>query len=406
MTEATVVVLKLIKSVLKSLVHADTNVYDRISSFFYVIHFTRIWRQYNYDNGIPTKFFFTQNVYHGLEMNLVMIIKLITERKLQYIHLMSSQNNEEFFRTLRSYTGMESMMVNCTMKGFISRIRYMQLEEILMNDLKDKYKFPKIEKRQTKKLIIPEELSDEKIKELINLGKRLAEDDAKTLGINCEVKNLEEFCKMVSASEPSELDNDDNFDEDFLGATTPLRNENIEEEDTSSNITVNQNGKECTISKSKYCKQLQTDKKRVSVDIQERFVTKKSVIPLRRQQESTVWKDNIVSRGDWIAIMYDCKYMLGRVINFQKSLEKTKGKKLYIHDYIDLQDERSANIFVLLEPLHIIQKRKLILAENFTREYFHNKCYISHVINDLVDIGNEMAKITKIYMESMRIQLK
>jgi hypothetical protein len=83
-------------------------------------------------------------------MNLVMLLKLAQESKASNIDEMNSQVCESFFRRLRSYTGVESTIVNCTLKSFTTRFNKMQFEEKVVSEISDEIEFP--QKSETKRL--------------------------------------------------------------------------------------------------------------------------------------------------------------------------------------------------------------------------------------------------------------
>lgn len=116
--DGTIAYLQVIKSVLKAYVMPYTTVPDRIYNGFYAVCFIRIWRQWLYENQIPLKHFTSQNAWEGLEMLIVLLIKLSLENNAKNISILSSQDVEAFFRKLRSYTGIESTVVNVSMKSF------------------------------------------------------------------------------------------------------------------------------------------------------------------------------------------------------------------------------------------------------------------------------------------------
>jgi hypothetical protein len=96
-----------------------------------------------YNKKINQKHFITMNAWEGLEINLVLLINLIIRSKAHNIHEMNSQIREAFFRLLRSYTTIESTIVNFSMKGLTSRMHIIELEEHIIYRLKDKITFPK-----------------------------------------------------------------------------------------------------------------------------------------------------------------------------------------------------------------------------------------------------------------------
>lgn len=203
------------RSLLIAYVNDDTTDYERIKHAVYAITFIRIWGQYLLDEEISTKHFITSNALHCLEVNLLLLIKLVKSNKLQYIHLISSQNNESFFRCVRSYTGTESMAVNASMKGFISKIQRIQIEEKLMHDLKEDFYFTKLESRDKKLRLKNEVLTEQEIKEAIEVGMNEAKDACTALGMDRRNVDLRKILKIQNII----FNEDEEFDDDFLDAT-------------------------------------------------------------------------------------------------------------------------------------------------------------------------------------------
>jgi hypothetical protein len=217
-TEATVLYLRLMQSIYKAYVSEETSVRERIFHAVFVVYFIRIWRQWLHNNKVSTKHFMTQNSWEGLELNLILLIKLSLENKAENIYFFNSQINEAFFRLLRSYTGMESMIVNCSMKGFISRVHRLQLEEILMRELGDTLEFPKLLAR-AKHLSKPKaNLTRQEIESICEDAKTYASNEARGIGMVVAEIKLELFLKKVTLDldESGSDDSDDENETDFL----------------------------------------------------------------------------------------------------------------------------------------------------------------------------------------------
>ena len=123
-----------------------------------------------------------------------------------------------------------------------------------------------------------------------------------------------------------------------------------------------------SLTKSNLCALLQTEKIKPSVDIKGRFVSQKKIILQNLTQNENAWRDEVITRGDWIAISYDSQYLIGRVLNFQYHGARTKKDKFFAGDSINIKIPKDQNVFFLLEPLFKIQRRKLVITN--IHEYF------------------------------------
>lgn len=226
--EATILYLRLIRSVLKAYVIEDTSVQDRIFHGVFVVHFIRIWRQWIYNKKISVDHFITLNSWEGLELNLILLLRLARDNKAENIYFFNSQINEAFFRLLRSYTGMESMIVNCSMKGFISRVHRIQLEEIIMKGLEEQFKFPKLLSREKHRPKSKENLTRNQIEGIIENALTFASNQAKEIGMDVPVLQLKSFLKSVKM-DCLDDQNPDEFDpeEDLLGSSGDNFNEKL-----------------------------------------------------------------------------------------------------------------------------------------------------------------------------------
>lgn len=189
--------------------------------------------------------FLTLNSWEGLELNLILLLKLALDDKAENIYFFNSQINEAFFRLLRSYTGMESMVVNCSMKGFISRVHRIQLEEIIMKELEDQLKFPKLLSREKRPPKSKGHLTRHQIEEIIENGLTFASNQAKEIGMTVPVIQLATFLKTVKM----DCLDDQNFDEydpeeDLLGSNGDKVNNKLLNEMSLEEISISKATKE------------------------------------------------------------------------------------------------------------------------------------------------------------------
>lgn len=207
--DGTIAYLQLIESVLKAYVYSDTTVSNRIYHGFYAVRFLRIWRQWIQENNIPAKHFTSQNAWEGLEMLAVLLIKLATEDNAENIFILSSQECEAFFRKLRSYTGVESTVVNVSMKSFTSRLQRIQLDEKLMYHMKDDYTFPKLLTREKKQQIPKANLSQNQIENVIETAEKDAQMITQKLGMQPAKLQPHLFLKAVDLVQDMRQENEE-----------------------------------------------------------------------------------------------------------------------------------------------------------------------------------------------------
>ncbi|KAG5684076.1 hypothetical protein PVAND_013325 [Polypedilum vanderplanki] len=109
------------------------------------------------------------------------------------------------------------------------------------------------------------------------------------------------------------------------------------------------------------------------------FVTKKSIVSKVNQKIKTqFWKYKVISRGEWIAIKQEFQIFIGHVINFPRIHEKSELKRTFIHDFIDLDDIRSQNVYVMLNPLFQVINNFMKSVTN-NDVFFNSSFYKCHV---------------------------
>lgn len=239
-TEATIMYLRLIRAVLIAYIIEDISVQERIFNGVFVVQFIRIWRQWLHNNKISVDHFLTLNTWEGLELNLILLLRLALDNKAENIFFFNSQQNEAFFRLLRSYTGMESMVVNCSMKGFISRVHRIQLEEIIMKELESQFIFPKLVSRKKHHPMQPKtNLSRTQIESIIDDALAYASNQAREIGMTVEQINLAAFLRSVRVDNVEE-ENSDEYDpnEDLLATENDRFSEQLLDEMSIDEITV------------------------------------------------------------------------------------------------------------------------------------------------------------------------
>lgn len=210
----------------------DTKDLDRVFHAVYAIYFLRYWRQHLADNKIKREHFITQTSFEGLEMNLVLLVKLIEIGKIHLLWEISTQNNENFFRTIRSFSPMESMMATCSLKGFMSKVHRIQIEKKLIKEIEEKFDWKKNESSENpQNEIYSIEDIDNEIKKAI----QKAQCEAKSLRIQSNSFDLNKFISKVDFE--ITLTENDTFNDDFLDIDNDCINLSaLEENDNVENI--------------------------------------------------------------------------------------------------------------------------------------------------------------------------
>lgn len=204
------------KSVLIAFVNEDTNDLDRIFHAVFAVYFLRIWRQFLINNKMNKQHFITQSAFEGLEIDLVLLVRLIVIEKIVHLPDICTQHLEKFFRKVRSFSPMESMMATCSLKGFISKVHRIQLEGILLSKFEESFWKKNV---KVNVQVHQEKFSNELLDCTMKKAMKQADDEAAKLGIICDKVDIESF---FSSRYASQNDNDDDpyaYDEDFLNAT-------------------------------------------------------------------------------------------------------------------------------------------------------------------------------------------
>lgn len=218
-TEGSIAYLTLIKSVLKAYVDENTSDLDRIFHAVFVVYFLRIWRQYLKDKKIVKQHFITQPSFEGLEIDLVLLVRLIILHKVHELPDISTQHLEKYFRKVRSFSPMESMMATCSLKGFMTKSHRIQLEAILLNKFKETFG---VKVNDVNLVNEREKISEYLLDCTLKKAIKQAKDEAAKLGMTCEKIELESFFSTNYAPVIEEED-ESNVSEDFLDvANAPI----------------------------------------------------------------------------------------------------------------------------------------------------------------------------------------
>lgn len=418
-TEATVQYLKIIEYTLKAYNDEDTYNIDRVFYATYIIQFLRTWRQWLYENNFGSNNFITSNTWEGLEINLIFLLDLTLTKNAQNIHKMNSQANEKFFRKTRSFTGVESTIVNSSMYSFSNRLHTMIFEEEIVEKLHHQFKFPKFEKKENSE--IPRYIPLEKplITQIVQRAVEAANRDAETLGLDCETEfdcaqwfqtedepSFNETFLNDDVGEAEEQSNERNIfrvDDDDYDFESESENEQVEELTIENLSFVNENSFDSflyltsgqKILKKCFIWNIQNDKIDISTDKRRRFIPKKAItISSNAQSSNPIWKADHLSKGDYVLIESENKNYFGCVINFKYLNEKFKSNFTYHYDYIKIAGNNAGTskksnkkeVGFMIDPAFEIKNGNKI-EKSLLEVYFSLKTYKSHC-NQNINFSN------------------
>jgi hypothetical protein len=218
--------LQLIAKVLRAYVDKGVSLAERIQCGVFAVVFLRLWRAelVAKEGSNASKYFITSNSWHGLELDLMLLLRLAVEGKADNIEQLSSQKNEDFFREFRSYTTVESTVVNASMKTFAERVQKIVFVEDFMHDLQNELEFPKLKSREDRSGSDATTMTQSVIFENLLIGIKQAEDKVTELGMTIRQYNLKDFFHPVRnlttepADQPGSIQDEDSEEEaDFLG---------------------------------------------------------------------------------------------------------------------------------------------------------------------------------------------
>lgn len=395
---------------MKSYVRADTRVEDRLFSAVFVVQFLRIWRQWLSENGMDMKNFISSNTWEGLEINLILLISLCVLGETEAIHLINSQRNEKFFRKVRSFTGCESTVVNCSMKSFIHRLHLILFERRAVKNLKCELKFP-CEDGKESKIVTQNHLTSDEMEEIISHANVAAQCEARKLGMTCNSQfDVRKWFKTVrgivvdnSNESPTQNNflniNHDNVDdlsdsesdsesEDHQTELLKIDNLDFDNVDSTDAFLSLTNGQK--IKKSSFIWNQQNDRINISSDIRRRFIPKNSItITSNDKSSSPVWKGEIISKGDYVIINSSERKLFGCVLNFKKLNGSSKSDTTFSHDHVNINSDM--NVGVLLDPVFEIINHHKVLISAIHEFHTIKTHYICHCQPD-IDLSDRNVK--------------
>lgn len=387
-------ILEIIDFTLMAYVDPDTLVRDRLFYAVYTIYFLRIWRTWLLQKKYNANNFITQNAYECLETNLVLLISLIRDGKAENIHELCSQVCEETFRTLRSYSGMESTIVNCTMFGFRSRLHKIDFENKVMYAHSDSIQFPKLLSRKSIVPKNPEILTDAEVESIVQKAIDMAFQKSYLLGMKCKTITLEKFVKKVTLTtlqEPQtvQVEEEDSEENNYLevSESTECVLDSVSTDISQFSAEFSKDGFLSfktgeKMSKVHFVNMLQTERAKISKDVTRRFITQ-PLYSLHKNLISTksIWVQKKVSKGDFIFLYENKVLYFGCALNFKYLNCKTKTTSIYYGDLIETYSHKKP-MGIMMDPISKIRTFKKIDHKDLTKFYDVSN-YICHAKADV-----------------------
>lgn len=220
-SEGTIAFINLLREITSSLYDDAMNTIDRIYHLFHAIYLMRAWRNWikDHDSFTISENFVSHNLYSCIELNGANLIKLIKKFRAENMDeyfmpsLFNSQPNEELFRQLRSMGTTNYTKINFTLLELFHLVGRIDLQNeivyIRLNKAGVHFPRNKMNKAELNKERLP---SDEEIRYTMDKAKATAIDDAKQIGMNvgidelntCQIKPTDISTKPVNSKKPAE----------------------------------------------------------------------------------------------------------------------------------------------------------------------------------------------------------
>lgn len=326
---ATKFYLQLILYVKHAYIDTTQEVLQRLYYSWYVVFATRIWRSHIVSQTTKKKSktersaitlqedFITRNAYVCIEINGHSLLLFVCQSRemgkpeLFLPYQTSSQDCENFFRSLRSMASTFFTVINLKVHEVLHKIRrLMKLEEIKNSMDPDLFQF---HKKNTKSLYIPSSLpSDEEINEKIQLAYHDGKLACENIGIKCE--QPPEIILNIHFDEKQEEKNCEMEPELKI---IDFRHAFVESSD-STNINegclnIVSGSKVMSLKKSTILWSMFETQEKISQDRRHRFRTN---IPMNRRNEEEI---NI---GDYIKLKIENQEKIGQIVEFKNLVGK------------------------------------------------------------------------------------
>lgn len=214
--EGTAMFLKCLNYTLYSYLDTTMISAERIYKNWYGLFFFRVWRSWLIKSKFTLKeSFISSNSYLCIELNAHSLVKqlLKLEQSDSYKFmpdLQGSQPCETMFRQARSFSSMNSTVVNFNMMEFINRLNKIQLQADIIKSYSDCIKFPrfeeKLQRHSTNQLQSPTVLSKNDIIKQIEKARTDVSKDIGKIGVDVSQLN---FKCQINPTKFNEFDFDD-----------------------------------------------------------------------------------------------------------------------------------------------------------------------------------------------------
>lgn len=204
-----------------------------------------------------------------------------------------------------------------------------------------------------------------------------------------EVDDINEIDEM---DEVYDMDADEDVEELFKVDDLIFSNENS----TDSFLTLVDGRK---IHKKSLVYSLQHDKINIGSDTHSRFIPKKAItVSNSIHKEELLYKNDVISKGDFIILKLGNVCYFGCVLNFCFVNETSKSRSVYFNDFVDLKDEKLFHkIGVTLEPTFELKKHQKVPVNMITKPFLL-KDYICHAQQDVNFLGSEVKNLLKFFL--------
>lgn len=188
-SEGTVQYLQIIRDTIDAFMDNELTPLQRIRKIWYSLFLVRMWREFVISKKIYRlkNNFLTNNCYSCLELNAHSLVLILIQLKkmnrpdLFLPHYYDSQACESTFRQIRSMSTAYSVITNCSVKEFLSRISKIQLQNDITNTASN-FIYPRIKRKNQNEPTHPLPSSEEIYNEII-FCKRIATATALKLGL-------------------------------------------------------------------------------------------------------------------------------------------------------------------------------------------------------------------------------
>jgi hypothetical protein len=198
-SNGTIQFLTMLRLLNEAFAESNVPVEKRVYNAFYCLIFFRIWKYHcHVSSDMKMDSFVSNESYLAMELNawnllkLVIICRVIGAKFFQP-QLAMSQTCEKCFSIVRTFTSTFSTVVNFSSLELIERLHKVQLQEEIINILKDDFVFRQnlVRLAKYRNAILEEMPNDLELERLINQAKSDALNSAKSLGI--VIQGKEEF---------------------------------------------------------------------------------------------------------------------------------------------------------------------------------------------------------------------